>query len=130
MNIAQLERAASLIKLAQFLGVKLEDAFRNCAEESAFYRGVQHLLDTQQFFTLLALKRAENHATLAFEGLTPTTEYLRQELEQHLSSLHTLLEKMEREEHLRRDRDALLSSDPTPEESKGIGEWTSGKTTG
>jgi hypothetical protein len=37
------------------------------------------------------------------------TEYLRAELVQHLLGLQALLQKIEREEHLRRDRDALLA---------------------
>lgn len=63
------------------------------------------------------LEKAGKLAAYALEELTPSTEYLRSELEQHLRSLQTLLEKMEEEEHLRRDRDALHA-----EPSVGLGE--------
>ena len=129
MNLAQLEQAEKLIRLSHFLVSPLEEVFRRNGEGVKVYLCVQHLLDACQFYVLLQLKRAEQHAYAALDALTVDTEYLRCELEQQLQGLGVLLQKMEREEHLRRDREVLLS--PVAEEvSQGVGEWTSGKPSG
>jgi hypothetical protein len=126
VNLTQLERADELIRLSKFLGTPLEETFLRAASDRSFYRVVRQLLDDGQFTTLLYLKRAESFLLLASESITPDTEYLHDELEEQLLHLRVLLEKMEKEEHLRRDREALLSL--SPEEGQGIGEWTSGPT--
>lgn len=74
------------------------------------------------------LRKAERMASYALEHITPEEEYLRDELEQHVRSVRTLLDKMSEEEHLRRDRDALLS-DVSADPDQGLNAWISGKTT-
>lgn len=129
MKLETLERADHLIRLNHFLGNELEEVFVRNGETVETYRLVRWLVDNRQFDTLLHLKKAEHHALCALEGLTPDTAYLCHELEQHLQGLQLLLQKMEQEEHLRRDREVLLSLDPVDPE-QGVAEWTSGKSTG
>ena len=76
----------------------------------------------------ICLKKAESLALYALQELTPATEYLRSDLEQHLASLQVLLGKMEQEENLLQTRDVLLSSAPE-NPPQGLNEWISGKTT-
>ena len=128
MKLQDLERAESLIKLNNFLGDPLKEMFERNGVSLELYAVVQQLLNDGQFYSLLHLKRAEHHFLCVLEHLDKDTEYLRQELEQQLQCLHVLLNKIEREEHLRRDRDVLLSSvDESSEE--GISSCFSGKTT-
>lgn len=129
MTLAQLERAEQLIRLGRFLNCPLRETFQRSCESDAFYSLVQDLLDEQQFYTLLHLKRAEHHAQLALDSLSVDTEYLRPELEQQLVGLRVLFAKIEQEEHLRRDRAVLLASAPI-DSSEGMLQWISGKTTG
>jgi len=117
MTLAQLERAEQLIRISKFLQLSLEETFRRNTE-SAIYPYVQQLLDDGQFYILFELKHAERHALRALEHLSADTEYLRTELEQSVCSLQALFQKVEVEESLRRDRDALLSCAA----SEGLGE--------
>ena len=128
MKLLNLERAEQLLRLSGFLGASLEETFRRNAVSAEHYAIVQQLLDDQQFHILLHLKRSEHHALLALEELTVDTEYLRNDLEQQLHGLQVLLGKVEQEEHLRRDREVLLSDLDAP--SEGVLAWISGKNTG
>lgn len=128
MNLRQLERAEELRRLAQFLGCTFAEACIRSDEDAAFSADAGFLIDHGQFQTLLHLKRAQALGQYALEGLTHNTEYLRDELEQHLHRLQVLLDKMEAEEHLRRDREVLLSPDPADPE-QGVASWISGRTT-
>ena len=62
---------------------------------------------------------SEHYAKRALERLDSSTEYLRDELEDHLARLQTLLGKMNHDEALERDRAFLLSDDPL----EGIAEY-------
>lgn len=129
MKLETLERADQLIRLNAFLGNELEEVFIRNGETSETYRLVRRLLEDRQFDTLLRLKKSEHYLLCALEGLTPDTAYLCHELEQQLQGLQLLLQKIEREEHLRRDRDVLLSPDPKDPEQE-LSTWISGKATG
>jgi hypothetical protein len=69
----------------------------------------------------LALKHIEDVYSGLLERLTPDTAYLQGELETQLHSVRVLLVKIEREQHLRQDRDAVLSMFHRP--SDGLSEW-------
>lgn len=128
MNLQELERADQLIRLSEFLGLPLKEGFAHSPDGAELYPRVRAIIEDHQFMMLLHLKRAENAALLAFESITLDTEYLREDLVEHLRHLQSLMTKIEQEEHLRRDREVLLSlcsDDP----EQGLSEWTSGKTT-
>jgi len=121
MKVEVLERVEALVRLHHFLGGDMGEVFaRNGGQE--YYATARHLLDTLQFYPLLRLKRAEREVLLAFEELDSDTEYLRSELEQQLRQFQVLFQKMEKEDHLRRDRTVLSALDPT-EPPQGILEW-------
>jgi hypothetical protein len=110
MDLAVLEGADHIIRECSFAGSTLSAGFSLYGRPDEERVLIQCLLEDGQFHVLLDLKRAEQHVGLALERLSPQTEYLRSELQQQLEHLRVLFEKVEREEHLRRDRDALLSS--------------------
>lgn len=124
MKLEDLERASEVIQISTLCGQPLEEAFKLLPHGPELYPTIRRLLDDKQFLVLLDLKRAEQHALSALERLTPDTEYLRDELEEHLCRLQTLLGKVEQEECLRLDREVLLSVDP----AEGLGEHTGGTT--
>lgn len=105
MTLTELEFVARLLDIGHFTRTLPEEVLRRNQVDPV----IQQLLDDGQFYALLELRRAEQHAERALEALTVQTEYLRAELVQHLLGLQALLQKIEREEHLRRDRDALLA---------------------
>ena len=109
MNLEYLELADRIIREANFVGTPLDVVFAAYQRPREEFELIERLLADGQFYVLIDLKRAEEQVMIAFERLTPQTEYLRGELEKQLEQLHLLLQKVEREEHLRRDRDALLS---------------------
>jgi hypothetical protein len=92
-----------------------------------YQRGLR-LHEEGQLEALTVLKRVEALLLAAHDSLTPNTEYLRDDLTQQLNGLGLLLQKMEQEEHLRRDRDALLSAVPDSLD-QGVGTWITGKDT-
>lgn len=128
MKLELLEEAAKLVRLCQFAGAPLLEAFRRTPLLEAQCDVLQKLVDDGQFFVLLDLKRAEKHGLRAFSRLTQDTEYLRAALEAHLLSLQSLLEKVEVEEALRRDRAALLSTIPPPDTEGDVASWITGRT--
>jgi hypothetical protein len=128
VKLELLEEAAKLVRICQFTGAPLLEAFRRTPLLEAQCEILQQLVDDGQFYVLLDLKRSEQHAFHALERIEPPTEYLRPALEEHLRSLQTLLEKVEAEEALRRDRAALLSTLPPPDPDHGVSSWISGKT--
>jgi hypothetical protein len=129
MTLSQLEQAEKLLKLAHFLSCSFEEICRRNEVDLDFFRCIQQLHDDKQFYVLLQLRRAENFAQLALDSITPDTGYLRDELEQHLRSLRVLMDKIEAEEHLRRDRKVLLSHDPADSRQE-LASWITGKATG
>jgi hypothetical protein len=131
MRLEQLEWAEKTIRLCRFTGSTLMDALHRAAFSATQCSVIQQLLDDGQFYVLLHLKQAEREAFLALEALTIQTEYLREELEKHLCSLQVLMEKVEAEEALRRDRAALLLTLPPPAsgEEQGVSTWISGNNT-
>ncbi len=122
MKLEKLEEAAKLVRICQFAGAPLLEAFRRTPLLEADCDTLQHLVDDEQLFILLDLKRSEKYALSALSRIEPVTEYLRSELESHLRSLQVLIEKIEVEEALRRDRAALLSTFPPPPPDEGLGE--------
>lgn len=120
MTLEELEIACAALSDAMTTGHNFEELLE--------YRGLRHrtskvqeLLRDGQFYVLLDLKRAEQHLEVAYDKLTPHTEYLKEELEQLRQSLHVLLLKMNRDCILRRDCYALLSDflSEGPEEVPG-----------
>ena len=124
MNLVTLEKAVEavlwrtnhmdaetgLIELLQRAGLSEEDI-----------ETVGRLYEDNHLFILWHLKRAQASVQVAYELSGADTEYLKTELETVLCQLHVLLEKVEREEALLRDRSVLLSDFLKPEGS-GLGE--------
>jgi hypothetical protein len=128
MKLETLERFLLYLDRALLHGPDLYFWLHQSGLPEAELKFFEHLLADGQFYVLLDLKRAEQHALLALEKLSPQTEYLREELEQHLQCLHVLFQKMEVEEHLRRDRDVLVSP-PAEVAEQGVGSWITGRPT-
>lgn len=70
-----------------------------------------------------ALRLAEFQTRRALERLDENTEYLRDEVECLNGQIRILLEKMNHDAALERDRAFLLSLDPPPE---GLRDWIGG----
>ena len=109
MTLEELEFADRLIREASFTGTKLAEVFEAYQRPREELERIEHLLADDQFYVLLDIKRAEQHLLFAYDRLSLQTMYLREELEGQIRQLNVLLQKIQREEHLRRDRDALLS---------------------
>jgi hypothetical protein len=131
MRLEQLEEAEKIIRLCTFVDTPFLDWLpRSPLLTQQDGAAIKQLLDDGQFYVLLDLKRAEQHGRRALDRLTQNTEYLRSSLYEHLHSLQVLIEKVEVEEALRRDRAALLSTLPPPETEQGdVASWISGRTT-